>query len=273
MDIKLIALDLDGTLLASDHDTIPERNKTALRRAAEMGVHMAIASGRSWSLVRETAQNLGCVSYGITGNGGCVVDAQGKPLVSAPMDAQQSLEIIRKLQRRRLPFEIYVDGQNYLQRDDLDHLDCVALSDAFLEMYRRNVVAVDDLLDFAAHHPPEKFDVFYVPLEEKDAVSAEILQGGLLSVSGGLETNLEFTAPGVTKGTALAALSAQLGLTADQVMAFGDADNDLEMLRWAGWSFAMENGSDAVKAAAKHAAPSNDAAGVGQIVQKYVLNL
>ncbi len=272
MDIKLIALDLDGTLLASDHDTIPEKNRTVLRKAAKQGVHIAIASGRSWSLVRETAQHLGCVSYGITGNGGCVVDSTGSPLVSSPMDLAQSLEIIRRLRKRELPFEIYVDGQNYLELSDLDHLDCVALSDAFLEMYRRNVVVVEDILAFAAQHAPEKFDVFYVPLDIKDAVSAEILQGGLLSVSGGLETNLEFTAPGVTKGTALAALAKKLGLTADQVMAFGDADNDLEMLRWAGWSFAMENGSDAVKAAAKYAAPSNDDAGVGQMVEKYALN-
>lgn len=273
MDIKLIALDLDGTLLASDHDTIPERNRIALQRAAEKGVHIAIASGRSWSLVREIAERLGRVSYGITGNGGCVVDAAGKPLARFPMDMEQSLEIIRKLQKRRIPFEIYVDGQNYLQRDGLERLDRVALSDAFLEMYLRNVEVVDDLYAFAAQHAPEKFDVFYVPLEEKDAVSAEILQGGLLSVSGGLDTNLEFTAPGVTKGTALAELARRLGLTASQVMAFGDADNDLEMLRWAEWSFSMENGSDGVKAAARYAAPSNDDAGVGRMVEKYVLDV
>ena len=100
---------------------------------------------------------------------------------------------------------------------------------------------------------------------------AELEATGPLFFAGALGSNLEFNAAGVSKGRALAELSAKLGLRAEEVMAFGDADNDLEMLSWAGYSFAMANGNDAVKEAARYQAPANDEAGVGQMVERYVL--
>ena len=82
---------------------------------------------------------------------------------------------------------------------------------------------------------------------------------------------MELNAPGVHKGRALAALAQRLGLTADQVMAFGDADNDLEMLEYARWSFAMGNAAPEAKAAAKHVTGANDEGGVAMAVEEYVL--
>ena len=84
--------------------------------------------------------------------------------------------------------------------------------------------------------------------------------------------NMEFTAPGVNKGAAAKALCARMGWTAEQVMAFGDAGNDLELLAWAGWSFAMANGTDQARAAARYTAPANTEAGVGQAVERYFLD-
>ena len=82
---------------------------------------------------------------------------------------------------------------------------------------------------------------------------------------------MEFTAPGVNKGAAARALCARMGWTADQVMAFGDAGNDLELLSWAGWSFAMANASEPAKRAARHLTASNGEAGVAQGVERYFL--
>ena len=84
-------------------------------------------------------------------------------------------------------------------------------------------------------------------------------------------TNMEITSPDADKGRALAVLCQRLGIDASEVMAFGDADNDLGMLSWAGWSFAMDNGTDKAKAAAKHVADKNSASGVAQAVEWYVL--
>ncbi len=271
-DIRLIALDLDGTLLGSDHAAIPQRNLDALRAAAAKGVKIAIATGRSWSLVRETAQTLGCVSYGITANGALALDAADEaPLVKFPMDASQCVEIIRILRRHGLYYELYVDGKNYMQADELDGAQEFCLSPAFYDVFMRSVRLVPDMAAFAAEMLPEKFDIFYVDAQQRGAVVEELLSTGPLEITGALQTNLELTARGVNKGRALAALADKLGLNASQVMAFGDADNDLEMLEWAGWSFAMANATHEAKAAAKFVTGSNAEGGVGMAVEQYCL--
>ena len=275
MDIKLIALDLDGTLLDADHATIPQRNLDALRAAAAGGVRLAIASGRSWSLVRETAEALGPVCYGITANGAYVLDTDSRQAVAQwGMDPGQCARIIGILRRFDLPYELYIDGDNYVQRSDITRLGDYALSEDFLAMYQRRMTVVPDMLEALDRGVPEKFNLFCQPEDpgDREALMAELEATGPLFFAGALGSNLEFNAAGVSKGRALAELSAKLGLRAEEVMAFGDADNDLEMLSWAGYSFAMANGNDAVKEAARYQAPANDEAGVGQMVERYVLN-
>lgn len=269
-DIRLIALDMDGTLLDADHVTIPQRNLDALRAAAANGAKIAIATGRSWSLVQETAATLGCVSYALTANGALVLDtATEAPLVKFPMDSQRCVEIIRILRKYGLYYELYVDGKNYMQADEIEGARQYCLSDAFYDMFRRHVTLLPDMAAFAAGVLPEKFDIFYVNADQREAAVAELLSGGPLEVTGALQTNLELTAPAVSKGRALAALAEKLGLNASQVMAFGDADNDLEMLEWAGWSFAMANGTDQARAAAKFVTGRNTEGGVGMAVEQY----
>ncbi len=271
-DIKLIALDMDGTLLGADHDTIPQRNLDALRAAAERGVHIAIASGRSWSLLREHAQALGCVSFGITANGAYALDARtGREMASFPMDAGQCVDIIHILRRWGLSYELYIGPDNYMQEDELEEAAHLAFSEKFMEMFRRNTTLVPDVVEVAGASHPGKFDIFYVPAEDRAQVTADIAATGPLAFTGALGTNMELNAPGVHKGRALAALAQRLGLSPRQVMAFGDADNDLEMLDYAYWSFAMENASAEAKAAARFQTGRNDVGGVGMAVEEYVL--
>lgn len=271
-DIRLIALDMDGTLLDSDHTTIPPRNLNALRAAAAKGVHIAIATGRSWSLVRETVDQLGVVDYGVTANGALALEAADqRPLVKFPMDAGQCVNIIRILRKHGLYFELYVDGNNYMQADHVEGAEEFCLSPAFYDVFMRSVRLVPDIAAFASENAAEKFDIFYVDPQERQSVVKELLTTGPLEITGALQTNLELTAQGVNKGRALAALAGKLGLAAHQVMAFGDADNDLEMLAWAGWSFAMENATSQAKAAAKFVTGRNDEGGVGMAVEQYCL--
>lgn len=272
MSIKLIALDMDGTLLGADHKTVPPENVESLREASRRGVKIAIASGRSWSLIHETAEELGCVDYGITANGAYVLDtATGQTMVRSPMDAAQCLAAIDILRRRELFFELYINGQNYVQEDDVEHLYQFALSEEFTAMFLRNMTVAQDVKEAVRRHSVEKFDVFYVPPEMRQDVLAELETTGPMAFTGALDGNLELTASEVNKGAALSALAGKLGLSPAEVMAFGDAGNDLEMLSWAEWSFAMENGTDAAKRAARYLAPPNHAGGVGRMVAQYVL--
>ncbi len=270
-DIRLIALDMDGTLLGADHHTIPQRNIDALRAASARGVKIAIASGRSWSLVREHAAGLGCVDFGITANGAFVLDAAtGAEMASFPMDSAQCVDIIRILRRWGLAFELYIGPENYMD-GRLEDVKELILSDHFFEMFCRNTTSVDDVAAVAAKGRPGKFDIFCVPDSVRAQVQAEIAATGDVVFTGALGYNMELNAPGVHKGRALAALAQRLGLTADQVMAFGDADNDLEMLEYARWSFAMGNAAPEAKATARHVTGANFEGGVGMAVEEYVL--
>ena len=118
----------------------------------------------------------------------------------------------------------------------------------------------------------EKINLFYAPPERQEALRAMARATGPVEISNALERNMEFNFGGVSKGEALAFLAAHLGLAPEEVMAFGDANNDLTMLSWAGWSFAMANAMESVKKIAKYQTASNHEAGVGQAVEKYILD-
>lgn len=273
-DIKLIALDMDGTLLGADHNTIPQRNVDALRAAAARGVHIAIASGRSWSLIHEYAQALGCVDFGITANGAYTLDAATRRAIAAfPMDPGQCVDIIHILRRQKLSYELYVDAENYIEAGEMEEAGKLGFSPDFMAMFRRNATVVPDVAAAAARSHPGKFDIFYVPPEVRAQVHDEIAATGPLAFTGAMGTNMELNAHGVHKGRALTALAGQLGLSPAQVMAFGDADNDLEMLDYAHWSFAMANATAEAKAAARFQTGRNDEGGVGMAVEEYVLGL
>lgn len=271
--IRLIAMDMDGTLLDADHVVVPPRNISALRAAAEQGAALAIASGRTWSLIADAVEQLGLMDYAIVGNGAAVRDVKGhRRICERSIPWEQAAAIIRLLHRERLPFEVYCSGQNYVERGDLALVRPYCLSPEFTRLFEEKTQFPDALETALAGRPVEKFNIFHVPADRLSHVLEEAAATGPVSVANSFAQNLEIAAGGVNKGTALEALAAHLELRPEQVMAFGDAGNDLEMLSWAGWSFAMANGTDEAKNAARYEAPANTAAGVGQMVERYVLN-
>lgn len=271
MDIKLIALDMDGTLLDDDHVTVPRRNVEALRSAHDRGVKIALASGRSWSLLAGAVEQLECVDYGLCANGALVLDgATGETLYSRAMPNRQALAIIGILQAHKIPFEVYCQGKNYVRLADkalVRHNN----PPSYVDFFEQVTTYPADLAVALAGREVEKFNCFAVPVDKRESIEAAVRATGPVEVANAFGLNMEFALGGVTKGSGLGALCARLGLEAGQVMAFGDAGNDLEMLAFAGWSFAMANGSETAKACARYLAPANIEAGVGQMVEKYVL--
>lgn len=274
MHVKLIAVDMDGTLLADDHVTIPPKNILALKAARADGIQVAVATGRTWSLIRSAVEPLGGLDYAIISNGAAVREvATGRWISRNCFTNAQAVRMIRCLVERKIVFQVYCQGQNYVLADTLQNLpEGAFLSEVFVRLFQENSVISKDLEQALAGREAEKFDLLYVPPHMIDELGAALGVAAPVDMAKSLENNLEFTPLGVNKGVALKALAESLGLVPDEVMAFGDAGNDIEMLQWAGWSFAMANGIPAAKAAARYLAPPNTEGGVGQIVEKYVLN-
>ena len=271
--VRLICLDMDGTLLDDDHATVPPRNVRALRAAAERGAAVCIASGRAWSLLEDVYRQAPFTRYAILSNGAAVLDiARGEWLVRNCLPDGARARLIDLLLEWEIPFEVYAGGENYIQADRREQVFSSALSPQFGEVLRTRSRFPADLNAALPAGEVEKIHVFHVPPERREELAARAAGWGPLTVTSSFGENMEFTAPGVNKGAAAKALCARMGWTAEQVMAFGDAGNDLELLSWAGWSFAMANATEEAKAAARHVTGSNREAGVAMAVEKYFLN-
>lgn len=272
-DIRLICLDMDGTLLDEDHATVPARNVAALRAAAERGAATAIASGRSWDLLREVHEQLGVTRYAVLSNGATVLDvATGDWLYENCVPEPCRVQLIKLLLDWGLPVEVYSRGKNYIQLDQKEQVLQYAFSPRFRSILEGCSQFPQKMNEAIPGGTVEKIHVFYVPPERREELKRQALALGPLSITNSFQNNMEFTASGVNKGAAVQALCAKLGIGPEQVMAFGDAGNDLEMLRWAGWSFAMANGSQQAKDAARYVTGTNHEAGVAMAVEQYLLN-
>ena len=272
-DIKLICLDMDGTLLADDHATVPADNIRALAAAAERGAAVCIASGRAWDLLHGVHRQLPFVKYAILSNGAAVLDVEREEwLFRRCLPDGARTRLIGLLLDWGVPFEVYAGGKNYIQADRREQVVSSALSPQFGEVLRTCSRFPADLNAALPAGEVEKIHVFYVPPERRSELAARAEEWGPLSVTSSFGNNMEFTAPGVNKGAAAEALCARLGWAAEQVMAFGDAGNDVELLSWAGWSFAMANGSPEARAAARYHTVSNTEAGVARGVERYFLD-
>ena len=272
-DIKLICLDMDGTLLADDHATVPADNVRALAAAAEKGAAACVASGRAWGLLHGVHRQLPFLKYAILSNGAAVLDVEREEwLYRNCLPEEARIRLIDLLLDWGVPFEVYAGGRNYIQADRREQVISSALSPQFGEVLKTCSKFPADLNAALPAGEVEKIHVFYVPPERRSELAARAEEWGPLSVTSSFGNNMEFTALGVNKGTAAKALCARLGWTAEQVMAFGDAGNDVELLSWAGWSFAMANGSPEAKGAARYLTASNTEAGVARGVERYFLN-
>ena len=272
-DIRLICLDMDGTLLDDDHATVPPRNVAALRAAAARGAAVTIASGRAWSLLQGVNARLGVTRYAVLSNGAAVLDVEtGQWIYCRPMEPAVRRAILALLLDWGLPLEVYCEGENYIQADRAQQVIGSALSPEFAQVLRDCSHFPADLNAALDGKAVEKIHIFHVPPQRRQELLDAVAAWGPLDVTSSFGENMELTAPGVNKGTAVQALCAGLGVGPEQVMAFGDAGNDLELLRWAGWSFAMANADDEAKAAARYVTGSNTEAGVAMAVERYFLD-
>lgn len=275
-DIKLLALDLDGTLLNAQKQ-IPERNIYALRACAERGIRIALISGRAFEGVCGFSQQMGIPAIIASCNGTQIEAGENGPVLSetsfAEADARRILDTI---EQSGMYFNVYTRGRCYMGNGHvraslgpryahhIPGIECV-----FGVPYER--VNDDARLHAESVFGTQKFVVMGMPYDPGFAVIEEQLRDMNLSVSSASKRNKEFMPTGIDKGYAVRKICAHYRIDRKQVMAFGDQTNDLPMLAAAGWPVAMENGEAVVKETAKLIAPDASLGGVGIVLEKYVL--
>lgn len=275
MDIKLIAVDMDGTLL-DDEKRIPAENLRALRECAEAGIEIVPASGRMVSGLPEEVLEFPGLRYAITINGAKVVDLwENRTISSCSMPVETAVKIMEMA--RDYPSDIlydaYVDGVGYTTEHFYYEAERYLISPAAADMMRRTRRIFPDNIAAVAETAKEvdKLNLYFVDGNAR-LKFYELLKGvpGIL-VSSSVKNNLEVNAAGADKGGALLRLAELLGLKREELMAFGDRDNDLTMIRAAGLGVVMGNGDECVIAEADYVTLSNNEAGVAAAIDKFVL--
>ena len=267
-NVKLIALDLDGTLLASDHWTVPQRNIDAIRSAHEAGVIVTINTGRVLEDASDFCSRLGLPCMLIACDG---TRAANGLLPEAevffrrgfePADVHAVLDILMPTE---LKINVFEDGK-VSTRYGRDHTE-------YHLVRRRLIEAVygEEMVRAAADRGVIK--IFVEGTEEDrgciDAMRAEIRERlPHLQVTNSGPLNIEIIPSDAGKGAALCAMAEYLGLERENVMAIGDAHNDLSMLEYAYHSVAMANADDEIKRICRYVTKSNDECGVAYMIEQ-----
>jgi len=256
--LKLVATDLDGTLLHSDGSVTP-RTRAVLEALEQSGVLVVFVTGRPIRWMEDLWEHVGDHGLAVCSNGGIVYDVPARAVAMArPIDVRTALEVGRVL-REHLPGTTFaIERADGFAREPEFMPRIPAPPD--LTVGPLSEIVDDRTVKMLARHDdlePEKF------WAEVDALVGDLVTT-TWSSTGAL---VEISAAGVTKASTLAILCAEHGIAADEVVAFGDMPNDVAMLQWAGTSYAMANAHPLVLAAAGRVAASNDDDGVAAALE------
>lgn len=277
MAIKLIVTDLDGTFLNTNHVTIPQENIDAFKKAYEMGIKVAIASGRTKILTDYIVEQLPFLDYLITSNGAITYDMKtGKAVCSTLIDNKQSIEIFNILKDYNLIYEIYFNGDCYMNNESYSMFDAEHVSPHIHALLKDFIKPVADLKTLIDGQGIEKLNILSlsgeerIALEEKINRTCNVAFASSFPIVKGANGNLEMTDINATKGFAVKGLADALNIGKENIMCFGDGENDCSMLSFADYSFAMANGNEIAKSTAKFVTDTNDNYGVANAIKKYV---
>lgn len=267
---KIIAFDLDGTLLTTDK-RLSERNRAALQMAAERGTVIVPVTGRIFRGLPQVVRDLPGLKYAITCNGASVYDIHSdRILYRKEMDVPLVVAIMSWLDGQPLVYDCYMDDWGWISAEMYDRIEPYA-PDPNLVPYIKSIrTPVKDLKSFLRQRGQsvQKIMAFCRDEATQRRLLSNVPFPGI-SVSSSATRNVEINHADANKGAALMALAEYLHIEREAVMAFGDGLNDLTMLRAAGTGVAMGNAGEAVKAQADRIAADNDDDGVAGVIEEF----
>ena len=227
-------------------------------------MHVVLVTGRMFRSVLPYAREAGIHDPLVCYQGAVVADPDtGEFLRHVPIPLELARETIAAVEAEGFPLNVYVDDELYVARE-------TAESEAYARFQKLAVHPVGDLLAWLGK-PPTKLVPVGDPLELDDLeVRMKERFDGRLYISKSLPHFLEFAHPDVTKGSGLEFLAGLLGFTREETVAFGDGENDVELLEWAGYAVGVANAHPKVLAVADYVCPSAEEEGVAQVIEAYL---
>eukprot|EP01135_Chromosphaera_perkinsii_P003092 Nk52_evm39s234 gene=Nk52_evmTU39s234 len=271
-DVELIVSDVDGTLLNSKHE-FAEETSVAIRKVQEKGIPFVIATGKSRGSVKEILHRANVKTPGIFANGLLIQDADGTILEDNSIPANHVVELIDCCLGMGRSYICYSYDSIYSCIDDewtqclhkYHEPDCIVLSDLKDRIINQTVI-VHKLLVF--HDPPK---VQELRRDMEDFLKASNLDSHI-DITQAVPESLELMPKGISKASALQKVAKMLSVQIENTVAFGDGQNDQQMLQLAGVGVAMDNASADTKKCANMVTKSNDHHGVAHVLTSFILD-
>lgn len=272
--IRLLAFDLDGTMLQRGNVLSPAAEK-ALEKADRAGILTVPATGRLRDFLPPCLIRLPFIRYAITSNGAAVYDLHtGEKLSSCLIPTETACQVLEILEEYPIYVEFYVDGQAITRVGEPEiAVEKYGLPEEKKLFLQKNYRLVPSLQGYLKENGlcPEKINLPYLTGDIRREIIQKLEDMGGLCLTSSVQDNLEINSEDCSKGHGLAGLCRALGIEREETAAMGDNGNDFEMLRFAGFPIAMENGTEEVKKIASAIAPPFDEDGAAKAIEKWIL--
>ena len=266
---KLLALDMDGTVLNSDKKITP-RTRAAIDDLMKRGVAVVVSTGRNLAELADYRDDFRAMHYGIVISGGMIYDFfNDKPVKVHAVDEETIYKLIDFGLEERAMIHLHTVSRSVAREEDIQNMAAFGMG-IYQGMFDRICDRFDDPKEYIRTHPGEviKVNLYHRDKASRDRNFARIKPLNL-SISYAEAFNLEMSPANVTKASGLVELCDFLKIDLSEAVAIGDADNDKEILQTAGLSVAMGNASDDIKRLADFVTLDNDNDGVAFAIEKF----
>ena len=272
-NIKMVALDLDGTTFDSAGD-ISEHTVNTLEEAAAAGAHIVVSTGRSYASLPQHIKDVSGIEYAITSNGAHVnrMDS-GEQIYSDFLDPKAVERVAELKTETGADIEVFINGKAYVDEsyyEDVKENGCEFRNADYVLWSRRPVPDVTALM-LENKEEIENVNFVFRTLELLEEAKPKVCAIENANITSSFLSNLEVGGPNTSKKTALLWLTDRLGISTDELMCCGDAPNDQAMLELAAIGVAVANAWGGLKEHADYITASNDDDGVALAIEKFVL--
>ncbi len=274
MEIKLIALDLDGTTLRRG-SILSDETKSALEEAIDKGVHVVIATGRTFASLPESIFTIKGLEYVITSNGAHITELSSMETIYSNCAEGKAIESVRDLlyDNKQFPVEVFTNGHAYIDEsvyEDIKNNGSDYMDANYIIRTRNPIPCVYDFMLEHKEHI-ENINIHFRDLDDKAMFNGVLKNFEGITVTSSMPHNIEIGGETTSKATAIWSLCQLLNIGEENVMAIGDSPNDSAMIIAAGLGIAMGNAVDEVKEIANYITLSNNEDGVAHAVRKFII--
>ena len=271
-NIKLVASDLDGTLLNKNKEITP-RLFEALEKLDELGIYFVPSTGRPFGTVPKAIKELPFLKYVITSNGATIYDAtEQKNIIENYLTPEAVDAVIEVAKELPIITEYFIEGKAYIAKAVYDDLSPFDLTESHEFYIKNSRTPVEDFWNEMKRNNAvlENINLVFKDMEQRKEIWDRLKALGLASVTAATTKNIEITSLYATKAQALEKLCEVLGFSKENFLAMGDGDNDMPMIQFAGIGVAMANGEEHIKQAADIIADDCNDFGAAKILEQII---